>query len=135
MLGLGTEDLVVDIGSNDGTLLSNFQTGGHRVLGIEPTDVGDIANKRGIPTLKRYFGAEVAREVKRDYRPARVVTATVPLLDGGEGDLERGDGKGVLPISAELLGDTDIFFGLDLGGGEGERWGEKGRKRGKRGID
>jgi hypothetical protein len=75
MLGLSDKDLVVDIGSNDGTLLSNFQNGGHRVLGIEPTDVGDIANKRGIPTLKRYFGTEVAREVKRDYGPARVVTA------------------------------------------------------------
>ena len=75
MLGLGDKDLVVDIGSNDGTLLSNFQNGGHRVLGIEPTDVGDIANRRGIPTLKRYFGTEVAREVKRDYGPARVVTA------------------------------------------------------------
>lgn len=75
MLDLGDKDLVVDIGSNDGTLLSNFQNGGHRVLGIEPTDVGDIANQRGIPTLKRYFGTEVAREVKRDYGPARVVTA------------------------------------------------------------
>ncbi len=75
MLGLTAKDLVVDIGSNDGTLLSNFQNGGHRVLGIEPTDVGDIANKRGIPTLKRYFGAEVAREVKRQHGPVRVVTA------------------------------------------------------------
>src|ERR1017187_5909929 len=63
MLGLTDKDLVVDIGSNDGTLLSNFQNGGHRVLGIEPTDVGDIANARGIPTLKRYFGVAVARVV------------------------------------------------------------------------
>jgi SAM-dependent methyltransferase len=75
MLGLTDKDLVVDIGSNDGTLLSNFQNGGHRVLGIEPTDVGDIANARGIPTLKRYFGAAVAREVKREHGSARVVTA------------------------------------------------------------
>jgi C-methyltransferase-like protein/methyltransferase family protein/putative zinc binding protein len=75
MLGLGEQDLVIDIGSNDGTLLSNFQNGGHRVLGIEPTDVGDIANERGIPTIKRYFGPEVAREVKREYGPASVVTA------------------------------------------------------------
>jgi len=75
MLGLGDKDLVVDIGSNDGTLLSNFQNGGYRVLGIEPTDVGDIANGKGIPTLKRYFGVEVAREVKRQYGPASVVTA------------------------------------------------------------
>jgi hypothetical protein len=75
MLGLGKDDLVVDIGSNDGTLLSNFKTAGSRVLGIEPTDVGDIANSKGIPTLKSYFGAAVAREVKAEYGPASVVTA------------------------------------------------------------
>ena len=75
LLGLTDKDLVVDIGSNDGTLLSNFQNGGHRVLGIEPTDVGDFANSKGIPTVKRYFGAETARDVKREHGPARVVTA------------------------------------------------------------
>jgi SAM-dependent methyltransferase len=75
MLGLGKDDLVVDVGSNDGTLLSNFQSGGHRVLGIEPTDVGDVANARGIPTIKRYFGLAAAREVKREFGPASVVTA------------------------------------------------------------
>jgi hypothetical protein len=75
MLKLGADDLVVDIGSNDGTLLSNFKNGGHKVLGIEPTDVGDIANSRGIPTLKRYFGLAVATEVKEKHGAARVVTA------------------------------------------------------------
>ena len=55
MLGLGSDDLVVDIGSNDGTLLSNFKNGGQRVLGIEPTDVGDIANAKGIPTPQALF--------------------------------------------------------------------------------
>jgi len=75
LLGLTDKDLVVDIGSNDGTLLSNFKNAGHRVLGIEPTDVGDIADGRGIPTLKRYFGVEVAREVAREHGPASVVTA------------------------------------------------------------
>jgi SAM-dependent methyltransferase len=75
LLGLGDKDLVIDIGSNDGTLLSNFKNGGQRVLGIEPTDVSDIANERGIPTIKRYFGTEVAREVKREFGAASVVTA------------------------------------------------------------
>jgi len=75
MLGLGKDALVIDIGSNDGTLLSNFQNGGHRVLGIEPTDVGDIANSRGIPTVKQYFGLPVAREVRREHGAASVVTA------------------------------------------------------------
>ncbi|HZT27991.1 MAG TPA: class I SAM-dependent methyltransferase [Pseudolabrys sp.] len=75
MLGLGKDDLVVDIGSNDGTLLSNFKNAGVRVLGIEPTDVGNIAKSRGIPTLKRYFSVEVAREVTREHGKASVVTA------------------------------------------------------------
>jgi C-methyltransferase C-terminal domain/Methyltransferase domain/Putative zinc binding domain len=75
ILGLGKDDLVVDVGSNDGTLLSNFKAAGHRVLGIEPTDVGAIADKRGIPTLKRYFGPEAAREVQRKHGPAALVTA------------------------------------------------------------
>jgi hypothetical protein len=75
MLGLGKDDLVVDIGSNDGTLISNFQKGGHRILGIEPTDVSKIANERGIPTIQRYFGKDVAREVKGKHGPAKVITA------------------------------------------------------------
>jgi hypothetical protein len=75
MLALGPKDLVIDIGSNDGTLLSNFQSGGHRVLGIEPTEVGKLAEGRGIPTLMRYFTPATAAEVKRQHGPARVVTA------------------------------------------------------------
>jgi SAM-dependent methyltransferase len=75
MLRLAPADLVIDIGSNDGTLLSNFKNGGHRVLGIEPTEVSKIAVSRGIPTLMRYFTPEAAVEVRREHGPARVVTA------------------------------------------------------------
>ena len=46
---------VLDIGSNDGTLLQAFRDLGHEILGIEPTDVADIAINNGIPTLKRFF--------------------------------------------------------------------------------
>jgi hypothetical protein len=74
LLSLSAGDLVVDIGSNDGTLISNFQKGGHRVLGIEPTNVAQIARSRDIPTLQRYFDAAVGREVRREHGPARVVT-------------------------------------------------------------
>ena len=73
MLELAAQDLVIDIGSNDGTLLSNFKK--HRILGIEPTEVGKIADGRGVPTLMRYFTPAVAAEVKREHGPARVVTA------------------------------------------------------------
>jgi hypothetical protein len=75
MLALAGRDLVIDIGSNDGTLLSNFKNGGYRVLGIEPTDVGNIAAERGIPTLSRYFTPATAAEVRKSHGPARLVTA------------------------------------------------------------
>jgi hypothetical protein len=75
LLKLSATDLVIDIGSNDGTLLANFKNGGHRILGIEPTDVAKIAIARGIDTLQRYFTPAVAAEVRRQHGPARVVTA------------------------------------------------------------
>jgi hypothetical protein len=76
MLALKPEHLIIDIGSNDGTLLSNFKEHGHKVLGIEPTDVGKLAQQRGIPTEIQYFGSEVARKVHAEHGPAKVVTAT-----------------------------------------------------------
>src|SRR2546423_354052 len=56
---LGKNDLVVDVGSNDGTLLSNFQEG-HRVQGVEPTNAGNLANERGISTLISFFNRGAA---------------------------------------------------------------------------
>lgn len=73
---LGPDDLVVDIGSNDGTLLSNFKNGGHRVRGIEPTLMANLANERGIPTLMAFFGPEPAAVVRAQDGPATIVTAT-----------------------------------------------------------
>jgi 2-polyprenyl-3-methyl-5-hydroxy-6-metoxy-1,4-benzoquinol methylase len=73
---LKPENLVVDIGSNDGTLLSNFKQGGYRVLGIEPTQAGNLANEHGIPTLAAFFGREVAARVKSEQGSATLVTAT-----------------------------------------------------------
>src|SRR6266567_317000 len=75
MLGLTKNDLVVDVGSNDGTLISNFQKGGHRILGIEPTDVAGIANARGITTIQRYFSKDAGRDVRETHGAAKVVTA------------------------------------------------------------
>lgn len=77
MFPMGTNDLAVDIGSNDGTLLGNFKTGGHRVHGIEPTDAGLFAKERGIDTLVSFFNAgAVAHVVAAQQSKAQVVTAT-----------------------------------------------------------
>jgi len=68
-------DLVVDIGANDGTLLSNFMAN-HRVQGIEPADVGNLANKRGIPTLISFFNADAVAKVRAEKGLAKIITAT-----------------------------------------------------------
>ena len=75
LLDLRPEDLIVDVGSNDGNLLSNF-AGKHRVLGITPEDIGRIAIERGIPTLLEYFGPAVVDKVLATHGPAKLVTAT-----------------------------------------------------------
>jgi hypothetical protein len=68
-------DLVVDIGSNDGTLLGNFHRAGYRVCGVEPTNACRIAEAAGIPCLNEFFGRESAIEVRRLHGQARIVTA------------------------------------------------------------
>ncbi|MEL6147985.1 MAG: class I SAM-dependent methyltransferase [Chloroflexota bacterium] len=74
LIDLGPDDLVIDIGSNDGTLLSNFNEG-HQVLGIEPTDMAQLANERGIRSVQRFMGTDAASEVVGEYGQAKIVTA------------------------------------------------------------
>ena len=76
ILPLVADDLIVDVGSNDGTLLSNYKNGGYRVLGIEPSQVGNLGNERGIPTRISFFGQEIAQSVRTQEGPASIVTAT-----------------------------------------------------------
>ena len=72
---LGPTDLVVDVGANDGTLLSNFQAG-HRVCGIEPTNACKLAEGRGIDMVNSFINRAAAGEVVRRHGRAAVVTAT-----------------------------------------------------------
>jgi hypothetical protein len=75
VMDLGPQDLVVDIGSNDGNLLSNFKDS-HRVLGVTPEEIGKIAIERGIPTIIDYFTPEVVSKILAQYGQAKLITAT-----------------------------------------------------------
>jgi len=75
IVDLGKEDLVVDIGSNDGNLLNNFKEN-HKVLGVTPEEIGKIAIERGIPTILDYFKKEVVEKIKKENGKARIITAT-----------------------------------------------------------
>ena len=68
--------LIVDVGSNDGTLLGNFHRAGHRVCGVEPTNAFKIAVAAGMPTVNAFFNRRSAGEVLRAHGKAQILTAT-----------------------------------------------------------
>lgn len=68
------KDLVVELGSNDGLLLSAIRSLGPRVLGVDPAvNIVEIANKRGIETLPEFFSTSVSRKIADRLGPAKVV--------------------------------------------------------------
>ncbi len=70
------DDLVVDLGSNDGTLLMGFKEHGIKVLGVEPTNIAKLANQNGIETVQEFFTVDIANEIKNKYSEASIVVAT-----------------------------------------------------------
>lgn len=75
MLNLKKEDLIMDIGSNDGNLLNNFKEK-HRVLGITPEEIGKLAIEKGIDTIIDYFSTPVVDRAIKKYGRAKLITAT-----------------------------------------------------------
>ena len=75
MINLKSRDLVIDIGSNDGNLLSNFKNF-HRVLGVTPEKIGKLAIKKGIPTIIDYFDNKTTKKILQKYGKAKIITAT-----------------------------------------------------------
>ncbi|HKP89363.1 MAG TPA: class I SAM-dependent methyltransferase [Thermoleophilaceae bacterium] len=66
-LELGEGRTVVEVGSNDGYLLQFFNGRGMRLLGVEPAaNVAQEAIVKGIPTIVRFFGTELAAELRDD---------------------------------------------------------------------
>ena len=69
-------DLVVDIGSNDGTWLKQYQPLGLDVLGVDPaSNVVELALKAGVPTWARFFNEQTAAEIVEKKGHASLVTA------------------------------------------------------------
>lgn len=85
-LNLTQQSLVIEIGSNDGTLLQFFSPR-CRTLGIEPAgNLADLAQAAGIATEQAFFGLELAarlidRELQADLLIANNVLAHVPDLN------------------------------------------------------
>jgi predicted TPR repeat methyltransferase len=109
---IGDKDLVVDVGSNDGTLLRSFSEHGVRTLGIDPAkNLAPLARAKGIDVVVDYFNAQTAEQVVARQGQAAVVTATnvflhIPELSGFMLGLDRLlRPKGAFVVEAHYLGD------------------------------
>lgn len=74
LTGAGARELVVEVASNDGSLLRHFADHGVRTLGVEPaTNIAAKAMAAGVPTVNRFFDSRAAGELRAEHGPARAV--------------------------------------------------------------
>ena len=101
---LSDATLCVDIGSNDGTLLTGFKRHGMKTLGVEPTNIASIAREEnGIETIQSFFTESLAKDIVRDYGHAKIITMTNVFAHMGPlGEIMRG--------ICELLDDDGVFI-------------------------
>ncbi|MDX2358849.1 class I SAM-dependent methyltransferase [Dietzia sp. PP-33] len=81
------DDFVVELGSNDGTMLSHLAEAGMHHLGVEPSaGVARLAVDKGVRVLGDFFEAESAARIRAEHGPATVIYAAntlchIPYLD------------------------------------------------------
>ena len=117
IVNLVPEDLVVEIGSNDGNLASAFVEMGFRCLGVDPAlNLVESAEKRGVPTLVEFFDSKLGHEIISKHGKAKVVIANFvvanvdDLDDFMAGVVEVLATDGVLTIETNYV--TDIVSDL-----------------------
>lgn len=73
-LNLNSKSHVIEIASNDGYLLKNFIEAKIPCLGIEPTaSTAEVAEKNGIPVLRKFFGKSLAHKLALDGKKADLI--------------------------------------------------------------
>ncbi|MDX2053226.1 MAG: class I SAM-dependent methyltransferase [Polyangiaceae bacterium] len=79
-LNLQPDDLVVDIGANDGTLLLSYRKPGLKLVGFEPSNIRPLEPTPQIEFIRDYFSALGLKERCGD-RKARIVTSIAMFYD------------------------------------------------------
>lgn len=75
-LGLDQASRVVEIASNDGSLLKFVKQKGIPCLGIEPThSTAQVCRDHGIDVVERFFGTELAHDLVREFGPVDLIVA------------------------------------------------------------
>jgi len=73
---ISQEKQIIEIASNDGYLLKHFKKKNYSVLGIEPAkNIAKEAESNGIPTINKFFGIQIAKELLSQGKKADVLIA------------------------------------------------------------
>ena len=101
---INDKDLILDIGSNDGTLLQCFKDKGFQnILGVDPaSQIVDQANLSGIKTIKGYFNLELANKISSINGKAKVITANNVFA-------HMDDLRGMLEAIKFMMNEESIF--------------------------
>lgn len=108
-LDIAKGSLVVEIGSNDGTLLQFFKDLGMRVLGVDPAQkIALQAANRGIPTLPDFFSSALAKKIRKEGAAKLIVANNVYAHSDQLGDITEGiasllDADGVFIFEVSYL--------------------------------
>ena len=105
--GLKAPRLIIDVGSNDGTMLKFFKNQGFKVLGIDPAKaIAAKAIAAGIPTVAKLLNPAVAKEIRESHGPAAVVMAFNVFA--------HSDKMGEMADSIRALLDADGIFVFEV---------------------
>lgn len=112
LLDLKSDDLVIEVASNDGSLLKRFKQHGVKTLGIEPAaNIAEMACADDIETMSLFFNSSTAQIVRQSHGQARAVIGnnvlahvddTQDFLRGCKGLLDQ---KGLVIVEVPYLGD------------------------------
>ncbi len=106
-------EFVLDIGSNDGSLLKPFMEKGCKVLGIEPAvELAKKVNESGIETMGDFFSFQLSEKIKRNYGIPKLITCNNTFANINDlNDFTQG-------LSNIVNVDTKIFietqYGIDV---------------------
>ena len=65
---------IIEIGSNDGTFLSNFKKLKKNAIGFEPSkNVSDFAKKRGIYSINKFFNSNSIKKIKKFHKQTDLI--------------------------------------------------------------
>lgn len=112
-LNLNPHDSVLEIGSNDGSLLQFFLQQGSRVQGVDPSrNAARVAEARQVPTANTFFTSSFAADLRRQNGPYRLVVANNVFAHSAElADMTAGISEVLTPDGVFVF---EVSYLVDL---------------------